>query len=90
MYYIYILQSARHNKFYIGVSKDLKHRLDKHNSGSSRSTKPYQPWQIIYTEKFASKNEAYKREFYLKHPQGYQKKLKIIKSNKIRSNGGIA
>jgi putative endonuclease len=91
MYCVYILQSVDHDKFYIGVSKNIDVRLKKHNNGSSKSTKPYRPWRIIYTEKFENKGGAYKREFYLKQPRGYQEKRKIIEQNKLdKKYGGIA
>jgi putative endonuclease len=87
MHYVYILQSVDYGRFYIGVTQNIEIRLKQHNAGSSKSTKPYRPWKVVYTEKFKSKKEAYKREFYLKHPKGYQEKLKIINNLK---NGEVA
>ncbi|MFA6458413.1 MAG: GIY-YIG nuclease family protein [Patescibacteria group bacterium] len=86
MYYVYILKSGAHKRFYIGASSDIKKRLAEHNKGNTKSTKPYRPWELIYVENFESKSEAHKREFYLKHPKGYLEKLKIING----LNGGIA
>ena len=65
MYYLYVLlnSSRRH---YIGLSKNPERRLAKHNSGATRSTKPFRPWQIAYSEAFHSKTEARKRELFLK------------------------
>jgi len=78
MYYLYILKSLNNNKFYIGVSKDIKERLHKHNKGWSKSTKPFKPWEIAYTEEFIDKKLAYKREFFLKSPMGYLEKKAIF------------
>ena len=50
----------------------------EHNRGGTKSTKPYRPWNIIYTETFNSKPDAAKREWYLKHPKGYLEKKSII------------
>ncbi|MFH0834151.1 MAG: GIY-YIG nuclease family protein [Patescibacteria group bacterium] len=83
MHFVYILKSVGRKRFYIGVSSDVSKRLLEHNRGCAKSTKPYRPWQIVYTEKFESKTAAYKREFYLKHPQGYLEKKKIIDSLKV-------
>jgi putative endonuclease len=88
MYYLYILQSQNFNRFYIGVTEDIQRRLKKHNKGSTKSTKLYKPWKIIYSEKYLDKNLVYKREFYLKHPEGYLEKIKIINNN--RTFGEIA
>ncbi len=82
-YYLYILQSLKIKRFYIGVTTDPMQRLKKHNNGSTKSTKPYRPWKIIYLEKFDNKQKAYQREFFLKHPQGFLEKKKIIEKYKI-------
>jgi len=66
MYSVYILQSEKKRRFYIGHTKDLKDRLHRHNSGSVRSTKHGMPWKIVYTEKYATKSEAFKREMEIK------------------------
>ena len=78
MFYVYFLKSQKNQNFYIGVTKNIETRLKKHNNGSTKSTKPYRPWKLVHFEKFNSKQEAYKREFFLKKPQGYKDKLDII------------
>ena len=84
-YTVYLLQSlSRPSQFYVGVTHDLAARLKKHNQGSSRSTKPYRPWKVIYQEKYRNKKEAYKREYYLKKPQGYLEKKKITEENRVK------
>ncbi len=84
MYYVYVLQSLNHDKrFYIGVTKDIEVRVKKHNNGFSKSTRPFKPWEIIYTEEYEIKEEAYKREYYLKNPKGYLEKRKIIENHKF-------
>ncbi len=79
MYYLYILQSLKRKRFYIGVTKDREKRLEYHNNGKVRSTKPYTPWIMIYYESYKDK-EAYKREFFLKHSKGYLEKLNILET----------
>jgi len=78
--YVYILKSTKTKRFYIGCTTDCAKRLIEHNLGKTKSTKPYRPWKLIYTEDFKDKQTAYKREWFLKHPKGYSEKLKIIKS----------
>jgi len=65
----------------IGCTTDIDKRLKEHNSGKTKSTKPYIPWKLIYSEKFNNKMKAYKREWFLKHPKGYLSKLDIIKKS---------
>ncbi|MBI2985054.1 MAG: GIY-YIG nuclease family protein [Candidatus Kerfeldbacteria bacterium] len=72
MYYVYILKSVRANRHYIGSTDNVVSRIARHNRGRVRSTKSYQPWQLVKTERFKTKTEARKRENQLKrsgHPE---------------------
>ena len=62
MFYTYIIYSKLTDKYYVGYTQDLKLRLERHNSGWSRSTKSGVPWELVYNEKFETKSEAIKRE----------------------------
>lgn len=43
-YYVYILESMSHpDKHYVGITVNLKRRLQKHNQGGSRYTSQYIP-----------------------------------------------
>ena len=44
---VYILYSVRHERYYIGYSKDWSDRLKQHNSGNNKSTAPYAPWVVL-------------------------------------------
>ena len=74
MYYVYILQSVKSGKLYIGSTSDVKKRIIKHNQSEVFSTKPYIPWILIYTEGYRLKSLALKREHNLKY-QGRVLKL---------------
>lgn len=57
-FYVYILYSKSHNRFYIGQTNSIKDRLNRHNLGVEKSTNPYVPWKLIgYFEK-QSRSEA--------------------------------
>ena len=66
MFYLYILQSKKSNKFYIGISSNTERRIQEHNSSQVRSTKTGKPWIKIHEESFDNRSEATKRERYLK------------------------
>ena len=70
MFVVYILFSEKYDRFYIGFSENLKNRLKAHNKGETKSTKPYIPWRVVYTEEFKTKQEARIREKYLKSAAG--------------------
>jgi len=60
----------QYKKLYVGFSADLKSRLDRHNKKMVPSTRPYTPWQIIFFEAYLNKNDALRREKYLKTSKG--------------------
>jgi len=66
MHFVYVLQSSKDKKFYVGYSKELKQRVEKHNRGLVTATKQRQPLRLVYYEACLSKNDALKREKYLK------------------------
>ena len=66
MYAVYILKSLKCRRYYVGCTKDLVQRLNLHNSKKVTSTKVYSPWEVIYTEYFELKSEAFIREKQIK------------------------
>lgn len=70
MEYIYILRSLIFKKAYVGHTTNLYTRLNRHNSGYSKYTKRYKPWEIIYTEICENYIKARLREKYLKSASG--------------------
>ena len=66
MFYVYVLRSeSDENRFYLGSSKDLKHRLKSHNQGESKATKGSQ-WKLVYYEAYITLAAARQREHKLK------------------------
>jgi len=86
MYKVYILKSIKNSKkSYVGLTtKDIKLRLEEHNSGLSRFTKTDKPWRLIYFENFYCKLCAEKREVFLKSGIGYRfRKIILDNFNKL-------
>lgn len=81
MYYIYILKSSIKFKHYIGSTDNLERRLSEHNSGKVKSTKAYKPCEMIYTESFNTRNEAFKREKQIKSYKGGEAFKKLLLNN---------
>ncbi|MCL5016209.1 MAG: GIY-YIG nuclease family protein [Patescibacteria group bacterium] len=71
MYYVYILQSDKDRSYYIGVTSDLKRRLQEHNSGNVKYSKTKRPYKISWTSIFRTKSRAYEFEKYLKSSSGH-------------------
>ncbi len=70
MYYTYVLQSKKDEEFYTGFTNDLKLRFEKHNKGLVDSTKHRKPFELIYYEACLDRNDAARREKYLKSYHG--------------------
>ena len=71
MYYVYILQSKLDQSRYIGVTTDLRRRLQEHNAGSAIYSNKKRPYQIVWYCAFVDKKKAYEFERYLKSSSGY-------------------
>ncbi len=81
-YFVYILISNKDKKLYVGCSIDLEKRLERHNSGAVTATRNRRPLELIYSEKFEDKTEAFKRERFLKSLWGARFKRKILSEYK--------
>ncbi len=66
MFYVYILQSEKDNKLYIGYSSDLRRRYAEHQRGKVTSTKHRRPLTLIYYEAYKDQIDAQTREKKLK------------------------
>lgn len=70
MFYTYLLQSIKDNKWYTGFTNDLRKRFNEHNSAKVYSTKSRGPFKLIYYEACLTEQDARSREKYLKSGMG--------------------
>ena len=70
MYYVYVLMSDDDGKFYTGFTKDLKLRFDQHTKGLVDSTRDRRPLRLVYYEACFHRDDAIRREKYLKTYHG--------------------
>ena len=61
---------------YVGYTKDLKNRINLHNSGKGAKFTRGRKWMVIYKEKMKSKKEAISREYYIKKNRSVRNKIK--------------
>jgi len=73
---VYILQSLKDNRTYVGYAIDVWARLLEHNSGKVRATKHRRPLEVLYTELCKTLKDAKRREKYWKSGGG-RRKLKL-------------
>ncbi len=65
-YAVYILQSEKTGRYYVGHSEEVEKRLRQHNAGESASTRHGVPWRLIYREVCKSRSDAIRRETQIK------------------------
>ena len=78
MHYVYIIQSEKNGKYYIGETPDLEKRIIYHNSINlnTNSTKSGIPWKIVHKIICRSKQQA----------PHIEKHIKRMKSRKFIEN----
>jgi putative endonuclease len=54
------------NYIYVGLTNDLERRLHQHQMGQNKTTNPYLPFKLLYKEAYQTREEARRREIYLK------------------------
>jgi predicted GIY-YIG superfamily endonuclease len=71
MWYVYIIRSVEFPaQEYTGMTADLKQRVADHNSGKSRHTAKFCPWELLFYSAFPNKFTALEFEEYLKSHSG--------------------
>lgn len=81
-YYVYILASQRNGTLYVGVTNNLKNRLEQHKSGDTEGfTKKYNVKKLVHFEQTESIETAITREKQLKNWQRSWKIELIEKEN---------
>jgi putative endonuclease len=81
MYYVYVLLSDSDKRFYTGATSDLKKRIAMHNDGKVPSTRERRPLELIYYEASVNKEDAFRREKYLKTGMGKRYLPNRLKTN---------
>lgn len=82
MFFVYAIYNRKHNKIYIGQTKDIVERIYLHNKGIFKTsfTSRYDGiWILIYKEELKTRNESLTREKQLKSFRGREFIKKFIK-----------
>jgi predicted GIY-YIG superfamily endonuclease len=71
MKYVYLLESiAFPEENYVGLTDDLRARLDTHNAGQSPHTSKFKPWRMVTYIAFSDEGKAVAFQRYLKSASG--------------------
>ena len=79
MFTVYVLQSIKTGKYYIGSTNNLERRLKEHNSNKTRSLKNRGPFEVRFQEVYNTLSEAIKRELKIKSYKGGNEFKKLMR-----------
>ena len=65
-FHVYVLRSLSTGRFYVGHTENLARRISEHNKNRTTSIKNRGPWAFFYSEEYATRSEASRRERELK------------------------
>jgi predicted GIY-YIG superfamily endonuclease len=72
VHYVYLIESlSAQGQRYVGVTTDLKQRLQDHNAGKSPHTSKFIPWKLTTYIAFGDPAKAKAFEHYLKSGSGH-------------------
>jgi len=83
-WFIYIVRCSD-NTLYTGVAKDLKQRIQKHNTGKegAKYTRARRPVKLVYQETAPNRSQAQQREYAIKQLSATQKRQLIAQAGPI-------
>ena len=84
-YVVYVIRNERSARLYKGMTTNINRRLDEHNGGRVKSTRPFRPWVLIYQEVYNDVKQARRREKYFKTAAG----RRFIKSIITKCDGSM-
>jgi predicted GIY-YIG superfamily endonuclease len=68
---VYILRSdADSSRHYVGITNNVRDRLEWHNHGPSGHTVWHRPWSVVVSMEFPTEADAVRFETYLKSGSG--------------------
>lgn len=79
MFCVYAIKSISRNYIYVGLTNNLERRLNEHNNGKNKTTKPYKTFELIFSELVNSREDARKREIFLKSGIGKEFLKSLLK-----------
>jgi putative endonuclease len=82
MFYVYVLQSIKTGRRYVGSCENLDERIRRHNLGHSKATRHGIPWVLMHSKSFPSRVEATRKERYYKSGRGRDEldRLSLVRS----------
>jgi predicted GIY-YIG superfamily endonuclease len=72
VFYVYLIESlCTRDQRYVGLTTNLKQRLQQHDAGQSSHTSKNRPWHLVTYVAFSNRTKAESFERYLKSGSGH-------------------
>ncbi|MFZ2226273.1 MAG: GIY-YIG nuclease family protein [Candidatus Moraniibacteriota bacterium] len=84
MAFVYILQSKKDSRFYVGSTNDLERRISEHKNGKTPSTKRFGGIELVFNQEYVFLNDARRIERKLKKLKRRDYLEKIIQDGFIK------
>ncbi len=82
-FHVYMLASKRHGTLYVGITNDLRERMEQHRAGlGSKFVKQYKVYRLVYVEPYDDPESAIRREKQLKK-WNRDWKIRLIEENNL-------
>jgi len=70
-YSLYIIKSNKSGKYYVGQTRNLRTRFERHLNGKTSFGKRNKDLEIVYTKEFTSHIDARKTERFIKRQKSH-------------------
>ncbi len=84
MNFVYILQSEKNGRYYIGSTENVERRLVEHNSGKTASLRYLIPMRLVFKQEFENSIMAKRMERKLKNAKSKSILERIIADGFIK------
>ncbi len=81
-FHTYILRSESTGRFYVGYTETLSKRVFERNNNRTVSIKNRGPWKLVYSEVFAARAEAVRREREIKRMKSHSWIEQLIRASR--------
>ena len=84
--FVYILESKRDERYYVGSTTNVEKRLKHHQSGGTPSTRRMGPMELVFQQEFPTLQEARHIEKRLKKLKRKDYLKKIVRDGYIKED----
>jgi putative endonuclease len=84
MYFVYILQSLKTGRYYIGSTNNVERRISEHNGGKTKSLRSHRPLELKFCKSFDIKQKAIDMEIKIKKLKSREIITRIVSDGELK------